>query len=856
MMACTVLAWPSFPVCRELPLCLSRFSPSLPRICGSSHWPISSCFFCSSCSASVLTNSTSYLSDPSRRLCESDLLFGSPIVDRCSRSLQSHATAALRRVKIQLRQQSQQQHHHVTGGSGCSHKDSDSLPGFLRSLSFEDWSRGVNENILGHSLDVPRYEGVSETKNKYEGVSETKNKYVGVSEAKNKYEGVSDKSSSLSPYCLPQNYLHWLHQQMVTPFFRRVHAHHLLCDNQRDGQSCRTRINRHLSCDRQDSRFGDNSRILDCPVGLCVLSRESEKLQQLPPNRPHVIFSSSVGHAFFYQQKGTSTAATTDKNYVTTDRAYPSRGGLAKGDGSQGYRLLHVRLRSAATRNPRASSEQRHSRLNAEQVDRRDLIGRHWEVTDLLNYEEDYLQSGENEEQSHGHQTNESEEMWSGRREPTDGCLVVVVDVWGRPVGWGFWNSHSIFSVRLLQIASRHGWSDVMWGVAPDITNYTDCTDCSSSLYGGIDVLRTLETRFQTAWRIRSAMAGLSAGVDVLKSSMEKITENVTLHPMECDEGTGGKPIDRGCIPKSGCSSMVLSNQSSCGLGVCEDSRTTSGYRLVNVEGDDISGVCVDVFDKQVVVRLSALWVDVWKDRFLQALDNVFCASGLQPDNYFWKHNVGQLKQEGFIERGSGHIRQGSRSSNGSNRPCSFVENGLAFETSPNSAQKTGFFLDQRDNRLMSRVLFSRLIHQAGTDVGYGAGQEVERRQDWEANNADTAIQAGKKSVCGLDLFCYSGGFALNMAAGGLMQFNQDKDLARVVDFSVTAVDVCPRAIRDGKRNAALNGLDGSIEFVCNDAFEYLQKVNTTPRDTTTCLANGHRAPLVCRFVSWTMLTL
>jgi 23S rRNA (cytosine1962-C5)-methyltransferase len=102
--------------------------------------------------------------------------------------------------------------------------------------------------------------------------------------------------------------------------------------------------------------------------------------------------------------------------------------------------------------------------------------------------------------------------------------------------------------------------------------------------------------------------------------------------------------------------------------------------------------------------------------------------------------------------------------------PLHFLESGLTFRVDPGEGQKTGFFLDQRDNRRLARTL------------------------------------ASQKRV--LNLFSYSGAFGVYAAAGGAT--------------SVTNVDVSARAIEIARENHALNG--SSAEFVVADAFQYVRQ--------------------------------
>jgi 23S rRNA (cytosine1962-C5)-methyltransferase len=109
-------------------------------------------------------------------------------------------------------------------------------------------------------------------------------------------------------------------------------------------------------------------------------------------------------------------------------------------------------------------------------------------------------------------------------------------------------------------------------------------------------------------------------------------------------------------------------------------------------------------------------------------------------------------------------------------------EHGLRLEVEPLSGQKTGYFLDQRDNRAYVGALAS--------------GARV------------------------LDLYSYAGGFALHAARGGAK--------------SVTSVDVSPRALERAREHFALNGLHG-LETVEADVFRYLEQAPAGAFDLVIC---------------------
>ena len=168
-----------------------------------------------------------------------------------------------------------------------------------------------------------------------------------------------------------------------------------------------------------------------------------------------------------------------------------------------------------------------------------------------------------------------------------------------------------------------------------------------------------------------------------------------------------------------------------------------------------MSGLCVDVLGSLAAVAPSAAWAVRHRDAVLRALRNVLGRQGV--DSLVWMPAERLLrKAEGW----SGALGDGDE-------PlwAPIVENGVRFAPHPELRQKTGFYADQRESRRLVR-----------------------------------SIAAGK-SV--LDVCCYTGGFALNAAAGGAER--------------VLGVDSSQPAVDAARRNAALNGLDQVASFARAD---------------------------------------
>lgn len=180
----------------------------------------------------------------------------------------------------------------------------------------------------------------------------------------------------------------------------------------------------------------------------------------------------------------------------------------------------------------------------------------------------------------------------------------------------------------------------------------------------------------------------------------------------------------------------------------------TTAYRLFNSEADGLSGLTIDRFNQFLVIASSAYWVELNKELIRSVIKEL-----LPEDQIIWLAQTKPLSQDGWE----------ALDSTPTSESTVILEEGVQFQVEFASAQKTGLFIDQRENH--------RRI---------------------------AAIAKGKKV---LDLYTYSGGFALHAAKAGAAK--------------VTAVDSSAQAIAQAQENARLNGLDG-IEFIEADARDYL----------------------------------
>jgi 23S rRNA (cytosine1962-C5)-methyltransferase len=182
--------------------------------------------------------------------------------------------------------------------------------------------------------------------------------------------------------------------------------------------------------------------------------------------------------------------------------------------------------------------------------------------------------------------------------------------------------------------------------------------------------------------------------------------------------------------------------------------------RLVFSEGDGISGLIVDRYADYLAVQVNALAMAVRLPIIVPMLMELTGARGAM------------LRTERGINRAEGiELRDGPYLGQAPEGPLEIVENGLLYSVDPAEGQKTGYYLDQRENRKIA--------------AGYLRGRRV------------------------LDMFCYSGGFSLAASAlGGSKE--------------IVAVDSSQKALALAEANARLNGVS-NIRFQCGEGFETLE---------------------------------
>ena len=198
----------------------------------------------------------------------------------------------------------------------------------------------------------------------------------------------------------------------------------------------------------------------------------------------------------------------------------------------------------------------------------------------------------------------------------------------------------------------------------------------------------------------------------------------------------------------------------------------TDTYRLVNGEGDGLSGLAVDILGgKTAIAMSSAAWCEIHKDSILSALEKSLREHPSYSEldiEIVWRNTPSRLKQDGYEVPNSEGDYEDKISS------VIATESSVKYLTYPYSdGQKTGFYCDQRENRLMIAELCQ------------------------------------SKRI--LDLCCFNGGFALNAMVRGCAT-------------SAIGVDSSQDAVDAAIANARLNGLaDEDISFVRADIAAYMK---------------------------------
>lgn len=219
----------------------------------------------------------------------------------------------------------------------------------------------------------------------------------------------------------------------------------------------------------------------------------------------------------------------------------------------------------------------------------------------------------------------------------------------------------------------------------------------------------------------------------------------------------------------------------------------TSSCRFIFGEADLLPGLTVDKYENYYVIQISTLGMDQFRDLIVDILVNDYNAKGV-----FERSDIKTREIEG-LEQTKGFLTEPFDTN------IQIVENGVKYLVDLENGQKTGFFLDQKENR----AAIHRLCK--GKDV--------------------------------LDCFTHTGSFALNAGIAGAK--------------SVLGIDVSEHAINCARKNAELNNLQDTVKFECHNAFDLLPEWSregkefdivildppafTKSRDTINAAKRGYR---------------
>ena len=192
----------------------------------------------------------------------------------------------------------------------------------------------------------------------------------------------------------------------------------------------------------------------------------------------------------------------------------------------------------------------------------------------------------------------------------------------------------------------------------------------------------------------------------------------------------------------------------------------TSSCRVIFGEADYVPGMVIDKFEDVLVVQSLALGIDRYKMLILELFKEELAADGIHIRGIYERSDAKVREQEG-MKREKGFLSETF------DTKVQIVENGVKYMVDVEDGQKTGFFLDQKYNRL--------------------------------------AIQKLCKDAKVLDCFTHTGSFALNAGIAGAKE--------------VIGVDASDLGCRQAEENAKLNGLENTVSFVCADVFELLPEL-------------------------------
>ena len=192
----------------------------------------------------------------------------------------------------------------------------------------------------------------------------------------------------------------------------------------------------------------------------------------------------------------------------------------------------------------------------------------------------------------------------------------------------------------------------------------------------------------------------------------------------------------------------------------------TGSCRLIFGEADFLPGIVADKFSDVLVIQSLALGMDRWKEVLVEELKAALLEDGIRIRGVYERSDAKEREKEG-MERVKGFIGDPFDTN------VEIVENGVRYLVDVKDGQKTGFFLDQKYNRL--------------------------------------AVQKLCRDARVLDCFTHTGSFALNAGIAGARE--------------ALGVDASELGVRQAELNARLNGLESRVHFQTADVFDLLPEL-------------------------------
>lgn len=192
------------------------------------------------------------------------------------------------------------------------------------------------------------------------------------------------------------------------------------------------------------------------------------------------------------------------------------------------------------------------------------------------------------------------------------------------------------------------------------------------------------------------------------------------------------------------------------------NSKSTNVYRLFHGEGDGIPGLIIDFYDGHVVLQTHSIGIYKLREQIVKILNEIYDGELIT----VFDKSESTLPKRDDIEPGNEYLI-------GSEHSTIVKENNLKFKINWQEGQKTGFFIDQRENRMLLK--------------NYSSGKKV------------------------LNMFCYTGGFSVYAVDGGA-------EIVHSVDSSAKAIDLVDQ-------NIGLNFTSAPHKAFTEDGFRYLENI-------------------------------